>query len=139
MSLRSETNTLWGSFIAIDGNPLKVEHAVLLCIVAQLCLTLCDPWTVAHQAPLSMGVLQARIKIEHNFWLFPSSEGGLYLPRVKLQVRIVPGYSLVSHSPEGSRSSPSPAGAGTPPHYECSLKKDSLAYQLKCGEMNLRW
>ena len=21
----------------------------------QLCLTLCDPWTVAHQAPLSMG------------------------------------------------------------------------------------
>ena len=23
--------------------------------VVQLCLTLCDPWTVAHQAPLSMG------------------------------------------------------------------------------------
>ena len=23
--------------------------------VAQSCLTLCDPWTVAHQAPLSMG------------------------------------------------------------------------------------
>ena len=23
--------------------------------VAQLCLTLCDPWTVAHQAPPSMG------------------------------------------------------------------------------------
>ena len=23
--------------------------------VAQLCLTLCDPWTVAYQAPLSMG------------------------------------------------------------------------------------
>ena len=23
--------------------------------VAQLCLTLCDPWTVAHQAPLSVG------------------------------------------------------------------------------------
>ena len=21
----------------------------------QLCATLCDPWTVAHQAPLSMG------------------------------------------------------------------------------------
>ena len=26
----------------------------------QSCLTLCDPWTVAHQAPLSM-ILQARI------------------------------------------------------------------------------
>ena len=24
-------------------------------LVAQLCPTLCDPWTVAHQAPLSMG------------------------------------------------------------------------------------
>ena len=24
-------------------------------LVAQLCLTLCDPWTVAHQVPLSMG------------------------------------------------------------------------------------
>ena len=23
--------------------------------VAQSCLTLCDPWTVAHKAPLSMG------------------------------------------------------------------------------------
>ena len=23
--------------------------------VTQLCLTLCDPWTVAHQAPPSMG------------------------------------------------------------------------------------
>ena len=23
-------------------------------LVAQLCPTLCDPWTVAHQAPLSM-------------------------------------------------------------------------------------
>ena len=28
---------------------------VCVCVlVAQLCLTLCDPWTVAHQAPLSM-------------------------------------------------------------------------------------
>ena len=25
------------------------------CSVAQLCLTLCDLWTVVHQAPLSMG------------------------------------------------------------------------------------
>lgn len=65
-------------------------------------------------------------------------KGGLDLPRVKLQVWIVPGYSLVSHSPEGSKMSSSPAGAGTPPHCECSLKKDSLAYQLKCGGANSR-
>ena len=26
-----------------------------VCLVTQLCQTLCDPWTVACQAPLSMG------------------------------------------------------------------------------------
>ena len=25
-----------------------------VCVVAQLCPTLCDPWTVAHQVPLSI-------------------------------------------------------------------------------------
>ena len=32
-----------------------------MCSFAQLGLTLCDPWTVAHQAPLSMGILQSRV------------------------------------------------------------------------------
>ena len=32
-----------------------------VCLVAQLCMTLCDPCTVAHQSPVSMGILQARI------------------------------------------------------------------------------
>ena len=27
----------------------------------QSCPTLCDPWTIVHQAPLSVGILQARI------------------------------------------------------------------------------
>ena len=37
-----------------DG--LCVCVCVCVCVwVAQSCLTLCDPWTVAHQAPLSMG------------------------------------------------------------------------------------
>ena len=40
--------------------PFKT-HCAVLCLGAQLFLTLCDPWTVAHQAPLSMGMLQARI------------------------------------------------------------------------------
>ena len=30
-------------------------------LVALSCPTLCDPWTVARQAPLSMGILQDRI------------------------------------------------------------------------------
>ena len=37
--------------------------------VAQSCPTLCDPWTVAHQAPLSMGFSR------QEYWsalLFPS-------------------------------------------------------------------
>ena len=34
---------------------------LLLCSVAQSCPTPCDPMTVAHQAPLSMGILQPRI------------------------------------------------------------------------------
>ena len=27
-----------------------------LSLITQLCLTLCNPWTVAYQAPLSMGI-----------------------------------------------------------------------------------
>ena len=41
-------------------------------LVAKSCLTLVTPWTVALQAPLSMGILQARI-LE---WIaMPSSRG----------------------------------------------------------------
>ena len=44
----------------------------VLCLVARSCLTFVTPWTVAHQAPLSMGILQARI-LE---WIaMPSSRG----------------------------------------------------------------
>ena len=32
-----------------------------LCLVTQSCPTLSTPWTIAHQAPLSMGILQTRI------------------------------------------------------------------------------
>ena len=32
-----------------------------MCLLTQLCLTLYHPRTVAYQAPLSMGILQARI------------------------------------------------------------------------------
>ena len=33
----------------------------VMCLVTQLCLTLVTTWTVAHQASLSMGILQARM------------------------------------------------------------------------------
>ena len=38
----------------ITGNSPNMWQ-VCVCLVAQLCLTLATPWTVAHQAPLSMG------------------------------------------------------------------------------------
>ena len=40
--------------------PVMILCAVL-CLGTQLCSMLCDPWAVAHQAPLFMGILQARI------------------------------------------------------------------------------
>ena len=49
---------------------LQVVHcAVLSCSVVSLFVT---PWTVAHQAPLSMGILQARIM---EWVAMPSSTG----------------------------------------------------------------
>ena len=35
--------------------------SLVLCLVAQSCPIVCDPWTVAHQALPSMRILQARI------------------------------------------------------------------------------
>ena len=41
-------------------------------LVAQLCPTLATPWTIAHQAPLSMGILQVGIL---EWVAMPSSRG----------------------------------------------------------------
>ena len=43
-----------------------------VCIVAQSCRPFATPWTVAHRAPLSMGILQARIL---DWVAMPSSRG----------------------------------------------------------------
>ena len=45
------------------------------------------PWTVAHQAPLSMGILQARIL---EWVAYPSSRGSSQ-PRDRTQVSHIPG------------------------------------------------
>ena len=47
-------------------------HVCCVCLVARSCPTLCKPWTVAHQAPLSMWILQARIL---EWVAMPSSRG----------------------------------------------------------------
>ena len=49
----------------------------MLCIIAQLCLTL-----QIHQAPLSVGILQARIL---KWAAMPSSRGSFPIPGIKLE------------------------------------------------------
>ena len=54
---------------------------VVGCLIAKMCLTLCGtPWTVAHQAPLSMGFLR------QEYWsgLPFLSPGDLPDPGIKL-------------------------------------------------------
>ena len=52
-------------------------HACMRAQLLQLCPALYDPWTVAHQAPLTMGILQARI-LE---WIATPSSRGSSRPR----------------------------------------------------------
>jgi len=47
--------------LAMSLSPLLCLTGSVLCLVTQLCPTLATPWTIAHQIPLSMGILQARI------------------------------------------------------------------------------
>ena len=63
------------------GQPFAV-----LCLVVSL-IRLCDPWTVVPQAPLSMGIFQARI-LE---WVVMPSSRGSSLPRERTQVSCIAG------------------------------------------------
>ena len=69
----------------------KYPCIVMLCLVAQLFLTLCNPMDcsppVAHQGPLSMGILQARIL---DWVAMPSSRGSSQL-RCRTQVSHIAG------------------------------------------------
>ena len=64
-----------------SGDLVKSESKV-----AQSCLTLCDPWTVAYQAPPSVG-LQARV-LE---WIAISFSRGSSRPRDRTQVSHIAG------------------------------------------------
>ena len=60
------------------------QTAVLSCSVVSNSAT---PWTVAHQAPLSVGILQARI-LE---WVAMPSSRGSFQPRNRTQVSLIAG------------------------------------------------
>ena len=71
--------------------PLDGSRTVLLSrassVTCVLCLILCDPITVARQAPLSVGILQARI-LE---WVAMPSSRGSSQPRDQIQVSCTAG------------------------------------------------
>ena len=64
-------------------------------LFSQLCPALGTSWTVAHQAPLSMGILQARI-LE---WVAMSSSRGSSQSRDRTQVSKWQADSLLSKTP----------------------------------------
>ena len=62
LNTRAKTTKLLGKKIQVNhhdhelgNNFLHMTSKAKQVLVTQLCPTLCDPWTVAHQAPLSMG------------------------------------------------------------------------------------
>ena len=64
----------------------KVSLCAALYLVTQLCLSVTS-WTVVRHAPLSMGILQARI-LE---WVAMLSSGGSSQPRYQIQVSCIAG------------------------------------------------
>ena len=73
--LSTVADTFHGSLIGRDRDheAHNLKYLPCVCLVTQLCLTLCDPMDcIAHQAPLSMGILQARIL---EWVAMPSSRG----------------------------------------------------------------
>ena len=66
------------------------------CLIAKSCLTLVTPWTVAHQAPLSMGFPRQE---NWNGWPFPSP-GDLSDPGIELLSPVLEGDILSTGQPE---------------------------------------
>ena len=68
--------TLWVCLMPLN-HKLKMVKWEILCYVSCVCDSV-TPWTVAHQAPLSMGFFQARILQ----WVAVSSSRGSSWPRI---------------------------------------------------------
>ena len=66
---------------------LNIYHVWVVCLITQLCTTLWTPWTVAHQAPMSMEILQARIQ----GWVAMPSSRGSSQPKDRTQVSHIAG------------------------------------------------
>ena len=76
--------------------------SVVVVLVAKLCLTLAIPWTVDHQAPLSMGFPGQK------YWSglpFPSPRD-LPQPGIKPKSPVLQADSLLSEPPEKPKNTP---------------------------------
>ena len=71
---------------------------MLVCLVAQSCLILCDPQTIAHQAALSMGFFRQ----EYRSGLPFSSPGDLTLPVIECASPVSPALQVDSLPAEPS-------------------------------------
>ena len=69
---KSPAADMWADLFFKWQKSLIQQHPPSACMHAESCLTLCDPWTVAHQAPLSM------VFSRQEYWNglpFPPPEG----------------------------------------------------------------
>ena len=73
---------------------LKNLGFTLFSSVVQLCLTLCHPWTAAHQAPLSITNSQSLLKLMSITSVIPSNR--LILCHPLLLPSIIPSISVFS-------------------------------------------
>ena len=68
------------------------------CLVTKLCLTLCTPWTGAHQASLSLAVFRSSLKFMSTESVMPSNHLILccpvLLPSVFPSIRVFPMSQL---------------------------------------------
>ena len=78
----------------------RVQYGNKLLKKSKSYVTLCDPWTGAHQAPLSMGILQARI-LE---WVAISFSSGFSQPRDWTRVSRIAGRHLIIWATREARS-----------------------------------
>ena len=84
-----------GAFGRLLNHEGRVPPKWVCCLVAKLCLTVCDPWTVAHQAPLSMGFPR------QEYWnVLPfSSPGDLPNPGIELVSPELAGRFFITEPP----------------------------------------
>ena len=71
---------------------LKIFNKQCACLVTQTCPTLVTLWTAAHQAPLSMAILQARILK----WVAMPPPGDLPHPGIEPESPVSPALQVDS-------------------------------------------